>query len=67
MKRKERLEFYLCLVCCAFLIGILNIAYFGSQQHSFFLNGASYSEIGVIKYLNPSDGKTVYFPIYEKR
>ncbi len=66
---KDKKDLILCSALLAAVLAIADIAYIRKLVNGsiFEMNGDNFSLVGMMQYVNPQDGKTVYFPIYKKQ
>ncbi len=65
---KDKKELMICVALIVAVMAIADIAYIRNLVNGsiFNMNGDQFTLVGMMQYQNPQDGKTVYFPIYQK-
>lgn len=63
---KDTKEFLMMLVFFIFAIGIADYMAVRYSLSHFTMNGTTFTQVGMMEYKNPTDGRTLYFLMYTK-
>lgn len=66
MRNRHAKEFVTVILIFIFLMTVMNFIGIRYALSHFKMKGDVFTQIGMMEYKNPADGKTLYFLMYEK-